>query len=344
MALLSAVPVRSPTSPLHYQPGINNLRAIAALGVCLFHYFTGLLPEREHVAFTKHLFVRGYLGIDIFFVISGFIIPYSLLRQNYQLTDFGTYLKHRLIRINPPAYAAMLLVLAQWTFIDTFAKSDHAYLGSVSVPRLLHNFLFTIPFTRYEWLVGACWTLATELQFYLFLGLLFSLLFAPQRSVWWFVGGYLLLSIGYQANVATTITFLTNAPLFALGGTCVLWQQQRLSALGFGALLFVFTALTYWQLDWMAAAVGLLTAGAILTVRTAVPGLSAIGKISYSLYLTHMLVGRMTEFLLIRIIAPTSDIRRTLIVCLCLGAALGVAALFYLWVERPFVQLAKRVR
>ena len=328
------MPARSITLP--YQSGLDNLRAIAALSVCCFHYFCGSLPEREHVELTKYLFGRGYLGVEAFFVISGFIIPYSLLRQEYQLKNVGSYLTRRLVRINPPAYAAMLLVLAQWVLVDAVSKSDHSYLSGVTAVRLLHNFFFTVPYTSCKWLVDVCWTLATELQFYIFIGILFPFLFAPQRSLWWFTGGYLLASVAYFGRLSPDTTFFTYSPLFALGGTLVLWQQRRLSRLGFGAMLLLFVGLTIRQLDWMAATAGLLTAVAILVVKVPVPGLAAIGKISYSLYLTHMLVGRMTEFLLIRVIAPTSDLHRTLIISLCLCAALGFAALFYRWVERPF--------
>ncbi|MEJ7663898.1 MAG: hypothetical protein WKG07_32380 [Hymenobacter sp.] len=171
-------------------------------------------------------------------------------------------------------------------------------------------------------------------------------MFAPERSLWWFVGGYLLASAAYFGRLSPNATFFTYSPLFALGGTLVLWQQQRLSRLEFGAMLLLFVGLTSRQLDWIAAAAGLRngrgnTGGEDTSIAT---GLASIDKISYSLYLTHLLVGQMTEFLLIRVIKPTSDLHRTLIISLCLCAALGFAALFYRWVERPFHRWANQLK
>ena len=326
-----------------YLVGINSLRAVAALLVCLFHFTAGTLPERETVPFTKALFLRGYLGVDIFFVISGFIVPYSLLRQGYRLRSFGAYLRRRLVRLNPPAYVAMLLTVSQWLVTDKLVNHNTRYTSALSGGRVLHNIFFTVPFSPHKWLVEACWTLATEFQFYLFLGLLFPLLFA-QRQAWWFVGLFIGLSVlaGWQS--VAHATFFANSPLFALGGAALLWQQGRLGNLGYGACLVLFTGLACYRLDWYAAATGLGTALALSFRQIRIPGLDYVGRISYSLYLTHVLVGMTVEVGLAHFLAPTTAGRRTLIIGLCVGAALLVAALFYRWVERPFIRLAARQR
>lgn len=168
---------RGNRATLPYLPGLDNLRALAALGVCTYHFVAGLLPEREQVVFIRELFSQVYLGIYIFFVVSGYVLPYSLLRQKYQLSHLWPFLKRRFVRINPPAYVAMGLVLVQWCFIDTFVNHNHYYTDSISAARLLHNLLLTVSFTDYNWIVGACWTLAVEWQFYILTGLLFTVLF-----------------------------------------------------------------------------------------------------------------------------------------------------------------------
>ena len=53
----------------------------------------------------------GYLGIDIFFVISGFILTHVLLRSNYSLKSFHEFIAHRLIRLKPPYLASIVIVL-----------------------------------------------------------------------------------------------------------------------------------------------------------------------------------------------------------------------------------------
>jgi peptidoglycan/LPS O-acetylase OafA/YrhL len=80
--LVSIIPnkIKAERPAVHkwYLPGLNSLRAVAALSVCLYHFINGGLPK-VIVPITQHLFSRGALGVDIFFVIPGFIISYSLL-------------------------------------------------------------------------------------------------------------------------------------------------------------------------------------------------------------------------------------------------------------------------
>lgn len=138
-------------------------------------------------------------------------------------------------------------------------------------------------------------------------------------------------------------TYLTYAPLFALGGATLLWQRERLLGLTYVGCLVLFTVLTAYHINWLTAQTALLTLLAIVLLNKAIPVLSGIGKISYSLYLTHMLVGRTSEFLLVKVITPDSDLHRALIVGLCFVAALTAAALFYRWVERPFYKWANQI-
>ena len=146
---------------------------MAALSVCLYHFSEGALSKVTNV-YIKPLFASGWLGIDIFFVISGFIIPYSLLGKKYSVSQVGPYLAKRIIRINPPAYAALALVLMQWFLIDGFINHNQVYTAGITLYQLFHNMTFTVPFTQYKWVVGIFWTLAIEFQFYIFIGLCFN--------------------------------------------------------------------------------------------------------------------------------------------------------------------------
>ncbi|RYF45073.1 MAG: acyltransferase [Cytophagaceae bacterium] len=254
---------------------VQYLRAIAALLVLASHALLYPLVG-ENIAYGR----LGWLGVILFFVISGFIIPYSLIGKNYRAHGFFVYIKKRLIRINPPAYAAILLTVGQAFFIDKVIQHSTKYTSSISWMQVLNNFLFTVPFTQYKWLVGVLWTLAIEFQFYLFIGLLFPLLFERQR-VWWFVGLYLLLAVG-QVVAATSDSFLQYSSLFALGGIALLWQQQRLATWQYGSLLALFTGVIYYQLGIYVAGAGICTAIILNLLTVQVPGLRLLGKISYS--------------------------------------------------------------
>jgi peptidoglycan/LPS O-acetylase OafA/YrhL len=325
-----------------YLLGVNNLRAVAALFVCCRH-FSGLLPERERVDFLREIVALGPMGVYFFFVISGYIVPYSLFRKNYRLPEFGRYLWRRFVRLAPAFYIATFLTLAQWVVIDKFVGQGIAYSQALSLPQLAHNFLFTVPFTGYKWVINAAWTLAVEWQFYLVLGLLFPLLFAHKRASW-----HLLLFYGALGLLGLVgsfgLSFLGFSSLFAAGGATLLWQRGQLPGLVYAGSLVFFSTLTAYQVNPLAAGIGLLAVPAIVLITRPIPVLSGIGKMAYSLVLTHMLVGQAVEYLLYRLIVPTTDAGRLLVLGCCLAAALGGAALFYRLVEQPFIRLASRKR
>ncbi len=145
---------------------INNLqalRAFAALAVVIFH--TGYIPP--------HLRAVGSFGVDIFFVLSGYIMA-RICEKN---TDF--FLRRRLIRILPPYWTLTLLLFV-------VALGDPALLGSTSPdPVELLKSLFFIPFFKSSGLLRPLlfvgWSLNYEMFFYLLL--FFSLLLWKRRPL-----------------------------------------------------------------------------------------------------------------------------------------------------------------
>ena len=319
-----------------YLVGLDALRAIAALSVCFFHYSGGMLPKLI-VPSIKQTFSKGYLGVEIFFVISGFIIPYSLVGKNHQISGFFTYLKKRVLRINPPAYVSLLLVLCQWLLIDTIINHDTHYTENLTWGQVISNLLFIVPFTKYGWINGIFWTLAIEFQFYLFIGILFNALF--NKPVAWFVFIYLLIAAFSFVPYTESVSFLRYSSLFAVGGVALLWHQQRITLWGYIAGLVLFGGITVWQLDVYAAVVGVGTAVAINAVNFRIPFISSLGKISYSLYLMHGLVGTTAEFILIKLLPPTTDARKMLLTAICVVLAIAGSYIFHLLVEKPFMRL-----
>jgi len=336
-----APPVALP-KPKPYLAGLDALRAIAALSVCLYHCTDGIMLPKLQLPVAQRAFANGYLGVDIFFVISGFIIPYSLIGKGYRVAGFFAYLKKRAVRINPPAYVSLLLILGQWFFIDKVINHNSHYTGALSLGQLVNNLLFTIPFTHYAWISTLFWTLAIEFQFYIFIGLFFNRLFTHKLA--WFVGLYGLVALAALLPGTQAIGFLHYGALFALGGLALLWQQQRLTRPAYVAALLVFGGLACWQLGPYAALVGLGTALAINAITFRIPFLSALGKISFSLYLLHGLVATTAEFALVRLLPPTTDVRKALLIAACVVLAIAGSCLFYQLVEKPFLRLASGPR
>lgn len=324
-----------------YVKGLDFLRAVAALSVCLYHFSGVALPKVTNV-YMKPLFASGWLGVDIFFVISGFIIPYSLLGKQYSVRQIGPYLAKRIIRINPPAYAALALVLLQWFLIDRFINHNQVYTGEITLPQILHNMIFTVPFTHYKWVVGIFWTLAIEFQFYIFIGLFFNFLFESKGLLWKFVLGYAGVSLLQYLPFADFRNFFHYSSLFAMGGITMLYHQNRIARREFMTVMVLFTALAYWQLDSSITVTGVLTSVAILLTRVENKLFALIGKISYSFYLIHVLVGTTAEFVLVRVITPDTEIKKVVITLLCIVSALAGAYMFYTFIEKPFIDLAKK--
>jgi peptidoglycan/LPS O-acetylase OafA/YrhL len=338
-ALASSLPN---ASPRRHISGLALLRGLAALSVGLYHYTGAVLPKLK-VPEIQAVFKNGWLGVEVFFVISGFVIPYSLLGKNYSLKKFFPYIAKRIVRINPPAYLAMLLVLMQWCLIDYFISHHISYTKDVTIERLFSNIAFTVPFSEQNWVIGIFWTLAIEFQFYIFIGLLFALLFERKQLIW-FIGIFLLANLVQHLPFKSTENFFHFSSLFALGGLTLFRQQRRISNLGYFALLALFTGLAYFEIGLYQAITGLVTALAIYYLKIENKFTRFLGDISFSFYLVHAVIGTTCEFILIKIIPVGPVVNKIFLLLICISASIVGSYLFYLIVERPFMRLANRLR
>jgi peptidoglycan/LPS O-acetylase OafA/YrhL len=135
---------------------IQVLRAIACIYVMLSHlflYFKSLFPGTV----LASLFVNGYSGVDIFFVISGFVIYISTKGTKPGVIAFISYLKKRFVRIFPIYWIAFILFL----FINTS-------LDDLSITNLISAF-FLLPY--HTPVFDISWTLSFEIYFYIVFGI-----------------------------------------------------------------------------------------------------------------------------------------------------------------------------
>lgn len=138
-------------------PGLNGLRAVSILLVLLNHaYIKGPL-DNLHTPWT--FFTDGGLGVNIFFVISGYLITTLLLREEaltntIQLKKF--YMR-RMLRIFPAYYSLLLFYLA-FQLMHVFQLSFTSWITSVT---------FTKYFDKHDWPTNHLWSLSVEEHFYL---------------------------------------------------------------------------------------------------------------------------------------------------------------------------------
>ena len=341
--------MKAPSSAAEFRPDIEGLRGIAILLVLLFHAGLPWTPG-------------GFVGVDVFFVISGFLITGKLWRESQQpgglnITRFYAW---RIRRLLPAALVAVALIsLVGLLLAAPLDRSELAADGAASALSLANmRFIGSVdyfaattspsPFLHF-------WSLSVEEQFYLVWPALIVLLTwrggSSRRLI-------VALLIGVVASFALSIWLTDASPAraFYLLPTRV-WQ------LGVGGLLALVgvmgTSRRAGALAWAGLA-AVAVAGVALTAEMPYPGLAALlptagavallyggaapsgpvrllaaaplrflGKISYSLYLWHWPL----------LVLPLMFLERALTgveVAASVAVAIGVSWLSWRFVEQPF--------
>lgn len=142
-------------------PGLDGIRAMAIAIVLIGHFAVRLRGNPIHTGLVFQLLGSGVVGVDLFFVLSGFLIT-TLLLEEYDRRDkirIGLFYVRRAFRILPPFYAYLLVL----------AVLDQAlawHLPSLSLVRA-GLFTFDYAFSPHPWVVAHTWSLAVEEQYYL---------------------------------------------------------------------------------------------------------------------------------------------------------------------------------
>jgi peptidoglycan/LPS O-acetylase OafA/YrhL len=154
----------------HFE-SVHLLRGIAAMLVLIDHSFRSIYFW-DVPWFDKAILNLGQIGVSVFFVISGFVLPLSL-QKSYRFQDFPRFLARRFVRIEPTYLASMVVAIA-WVWTAT-RMAPNATPWQFDLGQIGAHLLYLVPFTNYEWVNGVYWTLAIEFQFYLFIGALFPI-------------------------------------------------------------------------------------------------------------------------------------------------------------------------
>lgn len=340
---------------IKFRNDIQGLRAIAVLAVLVFHYNPNLLPG-------------GFVGVDVFLVISGYLITTIVLKRIDSGHSFPNILKHfylgRIKRIAPAYFALLGLVSIAAGVL--FIPGDFAYYReSLDQALYFNSNNYFAGFGDYfapgaeELPLLHTWSLAVEMQFYLLMP--FVLLFFPRNWLkWLFPLLILLLSLAaeYQIrtqgdNQSTYYALYARVPEFLLGGWLALIPgSSRLSgknaglATGLGLALILIAAFYITSGSVFPGLLALLPcvgAGLIIyagqgwTARfLSLPILVWLGTISYSLYLWHWPV-----LAFLRYTTGSHELGLAMSVVYVL-ATLALACLSYYFVEEVF--RSRRIR
>jgi len=333
--------------------GLDVLRGFASLAVCWFH-LTGFhynTPDQRFFYLVRRTGAYGWLGVEVFFVISGFVIPYSLYRARYRIRDFFTYLARRVVRLDPPYLAAIALILV--LEYATSLKSGRPFMAEaepVGWTRVLLHIGYLNIFTRYAWLNPSFWTLAIEIQYYLLMGLVFPLLVSRRPAIR--LGTVALMAaasvLGRPLLTPTTEPYTRFVPgflcLFLFGILTFQFHVGRIRRAEYVAAMIVVAATSVVTLGRLPSLAGLGAVGVILAYRGQASAVSKfLARISYSLYLLHWPVAHHTLSVVgMKYLKAESDAARTFVLLLTLAVCLGSAYLLYITVERPAQHWARR--
>jgi peptidoglycan/LPS O-acetylase OafA/YrhL len=315
-------------------------RFAAALAVLGFHYFFNGIANGKVASITQvpglvDAARYGYLGVDLFFIVSGYVILRSARGKTAR-----AFALSRALRLYPAFWVAVLVTSA-------FAAVWGGARMGVSAPQVLANLTMAAPVFRQDWVDGVYWTLAYELRFYAVVWLLLWLRPAARLEHWalgW-VGVLLVAHFaglqrwpllgGYYAFFAAGCLLAVVGerwrhwhalPLLAALALCadVAMREAHEKTLATGVVFSPIVAAVFVLLCFALFALLNTPRGAALRV----PGARLLGGLSYPLYLVHAHIGYM---LLSRF---ADEHNKALAYALVIAVVLAIAAAIHLGVER----------
>jgi len=347
---------------------VQALRALAALSVVIFHL--SLIEKKyfaQHIVSTN-LGKLGTAGVDLFFVISGFVMVVVSIGQFGKNGAAFQFLLRRMIRILPIYWIYTTIVLVIFIVTPQLVNASTGHKANIIASFTLFPTL-SVP------LVSQAWTLTYELFFYIVFAVLICSSKEKMLPVWLTVWGAVTLAGFFYlgGRPAHAITAVTTNPLVLefIAGCAAALIYPSLSRSGalacqLGAIVLVAASFLFADGDlvdlrqfahgafadpirWRAVIFGLpsfaLVLGAVSTERrygwTAPGVLRRMGDASYSLYLSHVLVMSAVGRLWMRLASSHWNSAWGSIACVV--AAVTVGLLGYRFVERPLNSMLKSI-
>lgn len=293
----------------NYFPLIDVARFFSALSVVFFHYFSVTASELPSGAIRLYL-ENAFFGVQLFFIISGFVIYFSLF------SDIKNYIVGRFLRIYPLFWFCMTTTY----LVTLFFSEKH-----VSPLIYLYNLLVVNTGKTALMVDGSYWTLTHEILFYSYVGI-FVYIFGVKRIEIFFYGWLALLSLGVFSGLYNMFLFkvilIRSGFYFIFGGLlALLFQHWKTSSPArkiapiFGMLWSVFMVmkLSYFLnnesgvitnhfgmytilQEYIVAGIFvsmcvIVTLSRFVTSKKNITVALALGSITYPLYLLHQVIG-----------------------------------------------------
>ena len=369
-AVLTAGEAGAETSaaPLAYQrpewlpafiPAFDGLRGIAILAVILYH-----CQPLLQGTFLEKFVVWGWSGVNLFFVLSGFLISGIILDSGASSGFYKNFYARRSLRIWP----VYLMLLFLHYFFFPFVFSGYRWMWHVASAA---PWLYMLLFVQNLWpialpgSIGPTWSLAIEEQFYLFWTPIARRL--PPR--WLLLAAAAMLATSplvrlYCGAHFTATNTLTHLDGLAVGSLLAIalrvfawplgaWKWISRGALAVGAcgVALMLNRGSAFTDSLLAIGFGGMLLTALLGQESARPSLycralswsplAFVGKISYGLYVTHILVFSILGGYVDKPLVHYGVAGNLAIVAIRTAAAIGVAALMWFYFEKPILGLKR---
>ncbi|MDX2100527.1 MAG: acyltransferase [Leptolyngbyaceae cyanobacterium bins.59] len=358
ITLPSAAPAKTLTKP-HFSV-IDALRGLAACWVFLYHVGNGQVSSV--VAFFPQwlsvpLFQWGSQGVPVFFVLSGFVIAHSLMNAKINLPYFQRFTVRRLLRLNPPYYASIVLAIGLALIA---AKAKGVPFAAPSLPQVLAHLLYLQEVFGLKNIIDVYWTLCLEVQFYLvFCALLGLTQYLKQR---------------WNVENARLLVFAPLAIVSAFWPLGIIPEGERaflFLPLWYGFFLGVFAYWT-WKREisrpvFYLYAIPILIGSIVMEIQVATThAITAIllmeiaqanrlgewlkqswlqffGQISYSFYLIHVPISGATFFVGYKILSRSPFTESIMLLASFAICVICSYAFWYLF-EKPSIAWSRRVK
>ena len=354
-------------------PHLDGLRFLCFLGVFLFHGFpTGSAAVAQSVPYraVRFAFRHGDLGVNFFFVLSGFLITYLLLEEKHRRGGIhvGYFYVRRILRIWPLYFACVAFGFLVFPLLKRLAGAEP---NETADPIMYLLFLGNFDVIRNglpdAGVLGVLWSVAVEEQFYLAWPLLLAAV--PLGHELWVLLTVLATSIAFR-SMQTDYLVLTFHTLGLIGDMAVggIAAYAAIRYRSFVDRISEMPRPAIWGLYALAAAVfsldlevlhpfdrlvaALVFAAVILEQNYSKASLFKMGRSSvltllgqrtYGMYCLHM-IGNVTALQIARLLHLDADLWHVLVFVplTSLGATILLSEVSYRHFELPFLRLKRR--
>lgn len=349
---------------------IDGLRGLASVMVAVGHLAHAAADKHPGIfgAGVEELADLGRYGVQIFFVLSGFVIAHSVVSGAYSFTYLGRFASRRFVRLDLPYWSVIAFELV---LLWLSGKLMAQYMRELpALPNILSHALYLQEFLGYEHILPVFWTLCYEVQFYLVFVLSLVLLEKLRGTG---------ISDGTARNIATAALAVSFCASLAIYLGKLPYPNHALFIdrwfqFAFGVITYLYCR-GFCDKRWIAAAVAACVVSAtvfaesayrvasiLLTAATGLAILASLrsrwwnslligatmqflGRISYSLYLLHVGVG-WRAVVVVRELSGDSYSTLHAYAAFGIGMASSIAAawVMYALIERPAIALARKIR